>query len=177
MKRTEIFVICGMTLLFAACTNRLAPAWYQNLQTEPNVLTVKHSAASDSLELAIQLAEEQARQRLTEQVGVHARELRSALEKEIKLNENAELLDFFNKRLKAVVTSHLYKIKVRKQNTVRREQTWHTFIVVEYPLADANQALVTEFKRNPEMYEQVKDAPSFVALEKQDETIAQQQAL
>lgn len=173
MKKRWYFLLCCVVFGLAACTNRLAPVWYQTMQPLPNTLAVKHTAQSDTLELAIRLAEERARKMLTEQVGAQARELRAALEKEIDLDEQPELLDFFNKRLKAVVTAHLYKIEVKKQNTVKKEDVWHTFILVEYPLAEANKALVEEFKRNTEMYEHIQKAPSFVALEKQVELAAQ----
>jgi hypothetical protein len=169
MKKTFLLILTGVLFLIYGCANRLAPEWYRKLPADPNVLTVNFKATSDSLQLAIKMAEDGARRKLTEAVGLQIRDLRAKLEKEIKLNEQQDLLDFFNKRVKAVVTANLFKINVKKQHTINQEETWHTFIVMEYPLAAANKSLVDEFKRDAEMYERVRQSQSFLELEKQVE--------
>ena len=172
MKKLCVCVFLGALVVFQGCTNRLAPKWYKKLPENPKTLTVKFRAESDALQLAIKFAETGARRQLTELVGQQIRYLRTELEKEIKLNEQQDLLDFFNKRVKAVVSANLFKIKVKKQHTVNQEGKWHTFIIMEYPLAEANKALVDEFKRNTEMYQQIHQAQAFIALEKQIELAA-----
>lgn len=172
MKKLSVCVFLGALVVFHGCTNRLAPKWYKKLPENPKTLTVKFRAESDSLQFAIKFAETGARRQLTELVGQQIRQLRTDLEKEIKLNERQDLLDFFNKRVKAIVTANLFKINVKKQHTVNQEGTWHTFIIMEYPLAEANKALVDEFKRNTEMYEQVRHSQAFIELEKQIELSA-----
>lgn len=166
MRKQYVWLIPGILFSVYGCANRLVPEWYHKLPTDPNVLTVTFKAESDSLQLAIKMAEDGARRKLTEAVGLQIRDLRAALEKEIKLSEQQDLLDFFNKRVKAVVTANLFKLNVKKQHTINNEQTWYTFIVMEYPLAEANKTLVDEFKRNSEMYERVRQSQSFLEMEK-----------
>ncbi|MFQ5631083.1 MAG: hypothetical protein ACE5I1_20105 [bacterium] len=169
MKKLSVCVFLFFLFTLNGCTNRLAPNWFDKIPEDPTTLIVKYKAESDSLQLAIKFAEDGAKKKLTAIVGQQIRDLRTELDKEIKLNEQQDLLYFFNKRVRAIVTANLVKINVKKQHTVNQEGTWHTFIVVEYPLAEANKALVDEFKRNMAMYELISKAQAFVSLEKQVE--------
>lgn len=165
-------VLLAALVSSVGCANRLAPKWYRQDNSVPGMLVVKFTASSENLKRAIQRAEQGARKKLAEQVSHQVRDLRQALEKEIRLNEQPDLLDFFNKRVKAIVTAHLYKIQVKKQQTVSHEGMWHTFIVLAYPLDNANRALVEAFRREQEMYNRIRQAPAFAALEKSVEQTA-----
>lgn len=166
-----LFFLCAL-LWTAGCANRLAPEWYRKVPENSMYIYARYSMRSKDLKAAITAAEDSARAQIVNLVARNIRELRSQLDREINLSAQPDLLAFFNKKVKAVVNSNLYKIKIKKQRTVKQEETWYTFILLEYPLAAANAALLREIRRDSEMYSRFARAQAFIAFEQQTALVA-----
>ncbi len=98
------------------------PDWFGNVPQDSEVLYASKTATSRNLQMAIDKAVAHARAEIAQQIKVHIKDL-----------------DKRNDEETASVT--LLGSKVIKQKVVKQGDLWRAYILVEYPIGKANQAL------------------------------------
>ncbi|MEX2088722.1 MAG: hypothetical protein WEB62_03085, partial [Bacteroidota bacterium] len=86
------------------------------------------------------------------QVEVKINGLQKRFTEETGTADNSQLLDMFTQAGKTIVSTALTGSRVAKQTTLKDGNNWRAYVLVEYPIGAANQALMQQLKNNEQMY-------------------------
>jgi len=143
------------------------PDWFVNVPQDPNYLFAVQTATSQDLQLAIDKAITGARAEIGRQVDTKIKALQKSFQEEVGMGEDAQLLSQFTSATKTVVSTSLSGSRVRQQKQVRDGNMWRSYVMVEYPIGAANQALVNQLKANQQMYTRFRASETFKELEEE----------
>ncbi|RMD93811.1 MAG: hypothetical protein D6813_03390 [Calditrichaeota bacterium] len=162
-----IFILAcgGSQTLKTTAEDNCIPAWYTTIPQDPNYLFAVSTANSRDLGLATDKAVTSARAEIGRQMEVRIQSLQKRFDEEVGLAEDSELRQMFTQATKTVVSATLSGSRVREQKHCRQGQTWQAFVLVEYPIGAANQALLEQIKQNQNMYTRFRASETFKELE------------
>ncbi|HNR68994.1 MAG TPA: hypothetical protein PKN04_07310 [bacterium] len=173
----SLMVVLTAVLLLAGCgggSKELSavntgevPDWFVNVPQDPNYLFAVQTATSQDLQLAIDKAITGARAEIGRQVDTKIKALQKSFQEEVGMGEDAQLLSQFTSATKTVVSTSLSGSRVRQQKQVRDGNMWRSYVMVEYPIGAANQALVNQLKANQQMYTRFRASETFKELEEE----------
>ncbi|MBI3111892.1 MAG: hypothetical protein HYZ01_10005 [Ignavibacteriales bacterium] len=128
------------------------PDWFSNVPSDPNYFYAPNTQVSQDLQLAIDKATQGGRTEVGRMVETKVNGLQKRFTEETGTANNAQLLDMFTSASKTIVSTSLSGSRVAKQKTVKDGNNWRAYVLVEYPVGAANQALMQQIKNNEQMY-------------------------
>ncbi|MEX1276522.1 MAG: hypothetical protein WEE20_11340, partial [Bacteroidota bacterium] len=128
------------------------PDWYMNVPNDPNFFYAPNTQVSQDLQLAVDKAVQGGRTEIGRQVEVKINGLQKRFTEETGTADNSQLLDMFTQAGKTIVSTALTGSRVAKQTTLKDGNNWRAYVLVEYPIGAANQALMQQLKNNEQMY-------------------------
>ncbi|HWP83064.1 MAG TPA: LPP20 family lipoprotein [Bacteroidota bacterium] len=143
------------------------PDWYLNVPRDPNYLFAVNTATSQDLQLAFDKAITAARAEIGRQVEVKINALQKRFEEETGAGADAQILSSFTQATKTVVSTSLSGSRVSKQKQLRDGNMWRAYVLVEYPVGAANEALMQQIKQNERMYTKFRESQVFKELDEE----------
>ena len=141
------------------------PSWYKNVPTDPNYLYAANTATSQDLQVALDKAGTGGRTEIGRQVEVKIEGLQKRFDQEIGIGKDAELLQQFTQASKNVVSTCLTGSKIKKQEYFQDGKFWRAYVLVEYPVGAANEALMQQIKSTQQMQTRFQSSQTFKDLE------------
>jgi hypothetical protein len=175
MRIIKMLSFCGVIAVFMfgcggskppAMTNAgNVPDWYTNTRSDANYFYAANTAVSQDLQLAFDKASTGARAEIARQAGVRISALQKRFDEEVGIENDAQLLQMFNQAAKTVVASTLQGTKIAKKQQVKDGNNWRAYVLVEYPIAATNAALLEQIINDQRMYTRFRASEAFKELE------------
>lgn len=143
------------------------PEWYINVPQDPNVFFATSSQVSGDMQLAVDKATTAARTELSRMIETKISGLQKRFTEETGTANNAQLLDMFTQASKNVVSNSLSGSKESKKKIVKDGSNWRAYVMVEYPVGAASEALMQQIKTNEQMFTRFRAAKTFEDLDKE----------
>ncbi len=176
---------CGGSQSLQSAGTGDIPDWYVNVPQDPNYLFAANTQTSQDMQLAIDKATEAGRADIGRQMQVKIEGLQKRFSEETGTGNDAQLLQMFTQAEKTVVSTSLEGSRVKQQKIVKDGGLWRAYVLVEYPIGAANEALMQQIKNNNQMYTRYRASQTFKELQdevdkyekyKQQQEQGQQQA-
>lgn len=151
----------------AATSTGDIPDWYVNVPKDPNVFFATSSQVSADMQLAVEKATQAARTELGRMVETKVSGLQKRFTEETGTSNNSQLLDMFTQASKNVVSTSLSGSKENKKKIVKDGSNWRAYVLVEYPVGAASEALMQQIKNNEQMFTRFRAAKTFEELDKE----------
>ena len=143
------------------------PEWYTNVPKDPNVFFATSAQVSADMQLAVDKATSAARTELGRMVELKISGLQKRFTEETGTANNSQLLDMFSQASKNVVSASLSGTKESKKKIVKDGTNWRAYVLVEYPIGAASEALMQQIKTNEQMFTRFRAAKTFEELDKE----------
>lgn len=143
------------------------PIWYAAPPTDPNYLYQPSSATSTSMQIAIDKATMSGRTGIAQQMELKIEGLQKRFTEETGTAEDAQILEMFTSATKTIVSTTLNGSKVKSQEIRKAGNVFTAYILVEYPIGAANEALMKAIKSNNQTYTRFRASESFKELDDQ----------
>ena len=156
---------CGGSQSLQSAGTGDIPDWYTNVPQDPNYLFAANTQTSQDMQLATDKATEAARADIGRQLQVKIEGLQKRFSEETGTGSDAQLLQMFTQAEKTVVDETLSGSKVKNQKIVRDGNLWRSYVLVEYPIGAANEALMQQIKNNNQMYTRFRASQTFKELQ------------
>ena len=143
------------------------PEWYLNTPTDPNYIFVPRSATSRDMQLSIDKAVTDARAEVGRIVETKVEALQKSFSEEVGVGDNSTLLQQFTSASKTVVSTSLSGSQVKKQEVLKDGEVWRSYVLVEYPIGEANVAFMQQMKKQEELYTRYRSSETFKELEEE----------
>ena len=156
---------CGGSKSLQSAGTGDIPDWYTNPPQDPNYLFAPNTQTSQDMQLAIDKATEAGRTDIGRQLEVKIEGLQKRFAEETGTGSDAQLLQMFTQAEKTVVSTTLQGSKVRNQKIVNDGGLWRAYVLVEYPIGAANEALMQQIKNNNQMYTRFRASQAFKELQ------------
>jgi len=153
----------------AAQTTSDVPDWFVNPPQDPNYLFAANTATSQDLQLAIDKAVTGARTEIGRQMEVKVNGLQKKFEEETGVGGDAQLLSQFTSASKTVVSTQLSGSRIKFQKQLREGNLWRAYILMEYPIGAASEAMMKAIKGNNQMYTRFRASEAYKDLDKEVE--------
>ncbi len=141
------------------------PDWFTNIPQDPNFLYAANTQVSEDLQLAIDKATTGGRTEVGRQMEVRLSGLQKRFAEETGTGNDAQLLQMFTEAEKTVVSTTLTGSRVKYQKQVKDGDLWRAYVLIEYPIGAANQALMQQIKGNNQMYTRFRASETFKELQ------------
>lgn len=156
---------CGGSKSLQSADTGNIPEWYTNTPQDPSYLFAANTQTSQDMQLAMDKATEAARADIGRQLQVKIEGLQKRFAEETGTGKDAQLLQMFTQAEKTVVSTTLQGSRVSKQKIVKDGSLWRAYVLVEYPIGAANQALMQQIKNNNQMYTRFRASQAFKELQ------------
>lgn len=141
------------------------PEWYANIPTDPNFLYAVNTSTSRDMQLAVDKSMQAARTEVGRQVEVKINALQKRFQEETGIGDDAQLLDQFTQASKTVVSTSLSGSKEKQKKIVKDGNNWRAYVLVEYPLGAAQEALREQIKKNEQLYTRFRASQTYKELD------------
>lgn len=141
------------------------PDWFTNTPQDPNYLFAATTASSRDLQIAIDKAVQAARVEIGRQTDVRIQGIQKRFDEEVGIGDDAELLQSFTAASKTVVSTSLAGSRISKQKQSKDGNLWRAYVLVEYPIGAANEALMQAIKKSQQMYTRFRATEAFKDLD------------
>ncbi|MEK7249984.1 MAG: hypothetical protein AAB209_06110 [Bacteroidota bacterium] len=141
------------------------PEWYTSVPTDPNYLLAANTASSQDMQLALDKATTAARAEIGRQVELKVNAMQKKFDEETGMGQDAQLLQQFTSATKIVVSTSLSGSKVRHQKQLKDGTMWRAYVLTEYPIGAANEALLQAIKKNQEIFTRLRASQAFKELD------------
>lgn len=174
MRATVGIVVLLAAMMAAGCAGSKGlheagsgdiPEWFTNTPQDPNYLFSAQSQTSRDMQMSIDAAVQSARAEIARQTEVKVSAIQKRFQEEVGVGAESELMQQFTQATKTVVSTSLSGSRVRHQKIAKEGATWRSYVLVEYPLGAANQALLQQLKANRDMYTRFRATEAFQELE------------
>lgn len=174
MKKWILFLIPVLGVVIIGCGGSGSlqsagtggiPKWYANVPQDPNYLFAANTQTSEDMQLAVDKATEAARADIGRQMQVRVEGLQKRFSEETGSGSDAQLLQMFTQAEKTVVSTTLEGSKVKQQKIVRDGSLWRAYVLVQYPIGAANEALMQQIRNNNQMYTRFRASQAFKDLQ------------
>jgi hypothetical protein len=174
MRRMKYGPLMLLAALAAGCASGTAlqkaspcdiPEWYTNIPQDPNFFFAVNTATSQDMQLASDKAVVAARAEIARQTGVKISGIQKRFDQEVGISENSQLMQQFAQATKTVVSESLSGSRIKNQKPCKDGATWRSYVLVEYPIGAANQALLGQIKANDLMRTQFEATKAYKELD------------
>ncbi len=141
------------------------PDWYTSPPSDPNYLHAVNTSTSKDMQTAVDKATQAARTELGRQVEVKINALQKRFTEETGIGDDAQLLDQFTQASKTVVSTSLSGSKEKQKKIVKDGNNWRAYVLVEYPLGAAQEALREQIKKNEQLYTRFRASQTYKELD------------
>ncbi len=141
------------------------PEWYTSVPTDPNYLLAANTASSQDMQLALDKATTAARAEIGRQVELKVNAMQKKFDEETGIGQDAQLLQQFTSATKIVVSTSLSGSRVRFQKHLKDGTMWRAYVLAEYPIGAANEALLQAIKKNQEIFTRLRASQAFKELD------------
>lgn len=141
------------------------PEWYANVPADPNFLYSVNTSTSKDMQLAVDKAMQAARTEIGRQVEVKVNALQKRFQEETGIGDDAQLLDQFTQASKTVVSTSLSGSKEKQKKIVKDGNNWRAYVLIEYPLGAAQEALREQIKKNEQLYTRFRASQTYKELD------------
>lgn len=141
------------------------PEWYANVPADPNYLYSVNTSTSKDMQLAVDKAMQAARTEIGRQVEVKVNALQKRFQEETGIGDDAQLLDQFTQASKTVVSTSLSGSKEKQKKIVKDGNNWRAYVLIEYPLGAAQEALREQIKKNEQLYTRFRASQTYQELD------------
>jgi hypothetical protein len=141
------------------------PEWFTTIPRNANYLFAANTATSRDLQLAIDKATTGARTEIGRQLDTRISGLQKGFEEEVGVGSDAQLLQQFASTSKTVVSTSFSGSRVKYQKHSKDGSIWRAYVLVEYPVGAANEALMQAIKKNDQVYSRVRGTETFKELD------------
>ena len=162
----------GSRSLTDVSTGRV-PEWYQNPPTDENYFFGVNTQTSTDMQTAFDKAKHGARQEIANQVEIQVDGLEKDFMEEVGSGENTQMLQQFNAASKQVVSTALSGSKLIKQEVVKNNGKFRAYVLMNYPIGEANKTLLEQIKKDQAMYTRFRASKAFKELEQEIEKYEQ----
>lgn len=160
---------CGGSQALQTTSEGEVPDWFTNIPQDPNYLFAANTGTSQDLQLAIDKALTGARAEIGRQMEVRIQGLQKRFDEEVGIGEDTQLMQMFSSATKTVVSATLSGSRTKYQKQTRDGNVWRAYVLVEYPIGAANEALLQQIKKSNEMYTRFRASETFKELEEEVE--------
>jgi hypothetical protein len=147
------------------------PDWYSNPPQDPTHLYAVSTAASQDMQLAIDKALTGARAEIARQVETKMNSLQKRFDEETGIGQDAQLLQQYTQATKAIVSTSLTGSKMAKQEHLKDGNMWRAYVLADYPIGEANKALLESIKKSQEMYTRFRASQAYQELDSEVQKI------
>jgi hypothetical protein len=141
------------------------PEWYSTVPQDPNYLFAARTATSQDMQLALDKATTDGRAEIGRQTELKVQGLQKKFDEEVGLNADAQLMSQFTQANKTVVSTSLSGSRVRSQELCKDGGMYRAYVLVEYPIGAANEALMQQIRKNNELNTRVRSSQAFKDLD------------
>lgn len=141
------------------------PEWYTTVPVDPNYLYAARTATSQDMQIAQDKATTDGRTEIGRQTDLKVQGLQKRFDEEVGLNADATLMSQFTQANKTVVSTSLSGSRVKTQELCKDGDMWRAYVLVEYPVGAANEALMQQLKKNNELYTRFRASQAFKDLD------------
>lgn len=175
MKSLILLSLSLTALFFFGCSSSVdiqktdsgkIPEWYLNVPSDPQYLYASNTAASQDMQLSIDKATVGARTEIASQLEVKLASRTKLFQEEIGQGQLGTVLEQFNVATKTVVSQVMSGTTPTKKELVKDGDNWRAYVLIAYPLGEANQALMNQIKQNKALHTEIKATKAFEELEK-----------
>ncbi|MBC8184540.1 LPP20 family lipoprotein [candidate division KSB1 bacterium] len=153
-----------LVLIFVGCAGTGGGWQTFTMPTNPDYLFATGNGESKQLQLAIDKAALNARTEIGRQMELKLNSLQKSFAEEVG-NEDPELNQLYSAATKAVVSTQLMGSKIKEKKYRERNGKYEAVVMVEYPLQEANKALVNQIKKEKNLYTRFRASQGFKELE------------
>ena len=143
-----LFIGCGGSKELSAEREGVEPAWFLNVLQDPNYFFATSTAASNDLQFSLNKATTDARAEVSRQIEVRVSTLQKRFQEEVGIAEDARFNEMMTQVTRTVTDNALHGSRVRDQTYMREGQLYRAYVLVEYPIGEANAALMKQLKEN-----------------------------
>jgi len=179
MKKLLYLFLLFIAVLYFGCGNSKTdltktdegdiPQWYLNPPKDASYLYAVNTASSQDMQMAVDKATTAARAEIVRQAELKVNDLQKQFSEEIGQAENSTYLTQFTQATKTVTSTTLTGSLVKEKKIFKDGNTWRAYVLVEYPIGEANVALMNQIKKNNELYTRFRATQTFEELDKEVE--------
>jgi len=137
------------------------PDWYKQLDKDESFFFSATTATSKDIQLAVEKAEAAARAAIARNVDVKVSGLQKSFQEEIGTAEESNLLQQFTSTSKTVFSTNLTGSKILKKEIVNDGTNYRAYVLMEYPVGAANEALLQQLSKQKELYTRFQASKAF----------------
>ena len=141
------------------------PDWYTTPPQDPNYMYAANTATSQDLQMAVDKAATGARAEIGRQTEVRMQGMQKRFDEETGLGKDAQLLQMFTQASKTIVSTTLTGSRIKQQKQLKDGDTWRAYVLMEYPIGAANQALMQQIKSSDQMFTRFRASQTFKDLQ------------
>lgn len=177
MKRLFIPILFFVSIIYVAgCASNknLAntstgkiPEWYTNVPKDPNYFFAANSQTSQDMQMAVDKATTGARADIARQVQTKMSSLQKLFGQEVGVSDSSQILSQFTQATKSVTDESLSGSHVSKEKIIKAGDIFRAYVLVEYPVGAANQALMQQLKTNNHLYTRFQASKAFKELDQE----------
>jgi hypothetical protein len=145
------------------------PDWYLNKPEDPNFLYEPATATSKDMQLAVDKAVQAGRTGIGRQVETKINALQKRFQEETGVGDDAQLLDQFTQASKTIVSTSLSGSKEINKKIVKDGNNYRAYVLVQYPLGAAQEALKEQIKKNEQLYTRFRASETYKELDNEVE--------
>lgn len=184
MKRISLALL-SLTMLISACgssrqsvdltpvssseTLKKVPGWYTTVPQDPNHIYAAATATSQDMQLAINKAQTEGRNQIAQQMEVKFNGLQKRFQEETGLANESEYLDQFTSAYKSIVSTVLHGSRISKQETMTEKNIFRSYVLIEMPIGEANEQLMSKIKANQNLYTRFRATEAYKELDNEIE--------
>ncbi|MEX0928129.1 MAG: hypothetical protein WD266_13200 [Balneolales bacterium] len=143
------------------------PEWFTDVPDDPDYFFAAQTSTSRDLQTAINKATTDARAEIGRQSNVKVEGIQKNFTEEVGADEEAQFLQMFTQANRTIVSESLTGSAIRHQTQHRDGQLWRVFVLVEYPIGEANLALMEQLRQNDQMYTRFRSSQAFDELDEE----------
>ena len=141
------------------------PDWYMNVPQDPNYLFAANSQTSQDMQMATDKSVSAGRAEIGRQLDVRMQGLQKRFAEETGIGSDAQLLQMFTQAEKTVVSTTLNGSRIKDQKMIKDGNLWRSYVLIEYPMGAANEALMNQIRNNNQMYTRFRASQTFKELD------------
>ena len=161
----SVIIGCGGSQSLQSAGTGDIPDWYTKVPQDSIYLLSPNSQASQDMQLAVDKAMAGGRADIGRQLEVKIEGLQKRFTEETGTGNDAQLLQMFTEAEKTVISTTLNGSKAKKQKIVKDGDLWRAYVLVEYPIGAANEALLQQIKNNEQMYTRFRATETYKELQ------------
>ena len=163
MKNTDLTPVANSQIL------KKAPKWFVEVPQDPNYLFAAATATSTDMQLAINKAQTEGRNQLAQQLEVKFNGLQKRFQEETGVGNDSEYLDQFTLAYKSIVSTELNGSRISRQDLQQEGEIWRSYVLMEMPIGQANEQLMSKIKANQNLYTRFRATQSYQELDEEIE--------